>query len=371
MVNFSRSLLVTALAAGEVLAHPGANHKLEAERRAAAMSKVKTRSLGDCHAKMEARDVNAMAAQRRAAAVQQLTKKSIVARDYPDVLNVSHHSNLDVDQNVDPVVLFSGNNSCALIPETTQGPYYVTGEMIRSDVVEDQVGVPLYIDVQVIDTNTCEPLEGVAMDFWSCNATGQYSGIASQAGLDTTWLRGIQVSDAEGVVSYQSIMPGHYAGRTHHLHLLAHSPGNWTKLANGTITGGNSTPHIGQVFFDQDLVDELETLEPYSTNTQQWTLNDEDNIVKQEAEQTGVDPMANYVLLGDSLADGVFAWVSIGLDPTAQYEVDAAVQRVEGGGIVDDCFEMINLTPDDPALPPLPASCSSSPATTSTAAAAA
>lgn len=47
----------------------------------------------------------------------------------------------------------------------------VTGEMIRSDVTEDQEGVPLYMDIQMIDTNTCEPVPEVYIDFWHCNAT--------------------------------------------------------------------------------------------------------------------------------------------------------------------------------------------------------
>ncbi|KAK6208456.1 hypothetical protein LQW54_006802 [Pestalotiopsis sp. IQ-011] len=251
------------------------------------------------------------------------------------------------------------------------GPYHVSGEMIRSDTTEDQVGVPLYLDVQFIDTTTCEPVEGVAVDYWHANATGDYSGISSQAGLNTTWLRGIQVTDASGVVGFQGIIPGHYTGRTHHVDLLAHSPGNWTTLENGTITGGNNTPHIGQVFFDQDLVDEVETLSPYTLNTQSWTKTDEDNIFVQEAEATGVDPMANYVLLGDSVADGVLAWISVGIDPSAVYEVDSAVQHTADGGVEDPCFLMITLTPDDPDLPPLPASCTAASTATATATASA
>ncbi|KAH9905675.1 Intradiol ring-cleavage dioxygenase [Xylariomycetidae sp. FL2044] len=373
MVQLTSSLLLSAaaMAATGVVAHPGHDHGAEARARAAGLANLKTRSLSACAPQLEARGVSAAAAARRAAVVAELTKKTLVTRELDLALNTSHRSNLTgVTPETDPSLLFSGNGSCALVPETTQGPYYVSGELMRSDVVEDQVGVPLYLDVQMIDTTTCEPLEGVAVDFWSCNATGSYSGISSQAGLDTTWLRGIQASDADGVVAFKSIMPGHYSGRTHHLHLLAHSPGNWSLLDNGTITGGTSTPHIGQVFFDQDLLDELETLAPYTQNTQSWTKNDEDNIVVQEAEATGVDPMAEYVLLGDSLADGVFAWISVGIDPSAVYHVDAAVYRTEDGAREDACFEMINLTPDDPPLPDPPASCTATAAATSSTASA-
>ncbi|KAF9878237.1 hypothetical protein CkaCkLH20_04275 [Colletotrichum karsti] len=341
-----------------VSAHPGEDHAAEALRRRAALSKV--RSLSACSSALEERGITAASARRRHALASRMQKRTVLARDYDTALNTSHHSNLTgITTDVDPSIIFSGNQSCALVPETTQGPYYVTGEMIRSNVTEDQAGVPLYLDIQFIDVNSCSPVEGVAVDYWSANATGGYSGISSQAGLNTTWLRGIQITDEDGVAGFQGIIPGHYAGRTHHIHLLTHSPGNWTRLPNGTITGGNSTPHIGQVFFDQDLVNEVETLEPYTSNTQSWTKNDEDTIVLQEAIATGVDPMVNYVLLGNSVADGIFAWVSVGIDPTAVYEVDSAVRHTADGGIEDECYEMINLSPLDPALPPLPSYCSS------------
>ena len=37
----------------------------------------------------------------------------------------------------------------------------IDGEMIRKDIVEDQEGVPLYLDIQLIDTSTCEPVPAV------------------------------------------------------------------------------------------------------------------------------------------------------------------------------------------------------------------
>ena len=47
----------------------------------------------------------------------------------------------------------------------------VTGELVRQDITEDQQGVPLYMDFQLIDTNTCEPLPNIYTDIWYCNAT--------------------------------------------------------------------------------------------------------------------------------------------------------------------------------------------------------
>ena len=42
----------------------------------------------------------------------------------------------------------------------------VDGELIRSDITDDQEGVPLYADIELIDVNTCEPVTNVYMDFW-------------------------------------------------------------------------------------------------------------------------------------------------------------------------------------------------------------
>lgn len=70
--------------------------------------------------------------------------------------------------------IFAANTSCILTPEDTDGPYYVTGEQIRKDVTEGQVGVPLYLEVQYLDITTCLPVPEIYVDIWNCNATGVY-----------------------------------------------------------------------------------------------------------------------------------------------------------------------------------------------------
>ena len=122
---------------------------------------------------------------------------------------------------MDELELFGDNSSCLLQPEVTQGPYYVNGELIRKDVRENQEGVPLLLDIQVIDTTTCEPVPALYFDLWHCNATGVYSGVSASGNgdasdttnLDNTFLRGIQQTDLNGVVQFQTIVPGHYTGK--------------------------------------------------------------------------------------------------------------------------------------------------------------
>lgn len=62
--------------------------------------------------------------------------------------------------------LFAGNASCLLSPEVTQGPYFVSGEYIRRNLMEDQEGVEMIMDIQVLDMATCEPVVDVMVDFW-------------------------------------------------------------------------------------------------------------------------------------------------------------------------------------------------------------
>lgn len=53
-----------------------------------------------------------------------------------------------------------------LSPEVTEGPYYVAGEYVREDITEGQAGVPLTLDLQVLDIETCEPVVGAYTEIW-------------------------------------------------------------------------------------------------------------------------------------------------------------------------------------------------------------
>lgn len=94
---------------------------------------------------------------------------------------------------------------------------------------------------------------------------------------------------------------------------------NATELANGTLTGG-TVSHIGQFFFDQDLIDDVEATTPYSTNTQALTTNAEDHVFgEQETQGSTSDPVFEYVYIGDDLSDGLFSWIVVGINPSAEY----------------------------------------------------
>ncbi|KAJ5302380.1 hypothetical protein PENANT_c008G10717 [Penicillium antarcticum] len=337
---------------GLVSAHPGHDIKAEAAERATFLQNapIHARSLSQCASRLKARGHERRNVARREMAVKHLRRRRgidhagsyLKARSLAEDLNISHHSNLTgIDLSTDPSVLFASGGTCILAPDVTQGPYYVSGELVRKDVVESQDGVPLFMDIQLINTNTCEPLPDIYMDLWHCNATGVYSGIVAggngdssdEENINTTWLRGIQASDEDGVVHFESIFPGHYTGRTPHIHVLTHPKNETQVLANGTITGLYKThsSYVGQTFFDQDLITAVELTAPYNANTQQLTTNAEDGILSEEAET--IDPFMEYVYLGDDVSDGIFAWISVGVDPTADRDVTPAAYITEDGGV--------------------------------------
>lgn len=118
--------------------------------------------------------------------------------------------------------------------------------------------------------------------------------------------------------------------------VLTH-PANETILQkNGTISGlySSTSSHVGQTFFDQDLIAKVEKTSPYSTNTQDLTTNSEDSILSEEADT--IDPFMEYILLGDSVSDGIFAWISVGVDSTVDSSVTPAAYYTEEGGVENE-----------------------------------
>ncbi|KAI2604404.1 putative GPI anchored dioxygenase [Hypoxylon fragiforme] len=251
---------------------------------------------------------------------------------------------VDFDKDTPISDIFGSNTSCVLTPDNANGPYFVYQERIRSDVVEGTAGVPLHLELQFIDVQTCAPAgagagAGLLIDTWSCNATGAYSGVSArgEGGLGTTYLRGAQVADGDGVVSFDTIFPGHYQGRATHQHLIAHVGAR--VLPNGTYSGG-TVAHLSQLFFDQALRDAVEATPPYSANTIPHTPNLRDWFTGYAA-TPDYDPFPNYVMLGGSLDDGLFLWAELGLNTSSNWDYYApyAATWKEGGGYDNPDFD--------------------------------
>src|SRR5688572_8498891 len=120
----------------------------------------------------------------------------------------------------------SRSTSCVLTPQTGEGPFYFDPELVRSDITEGQAGVPLVLDIRVVTANDCAPIAKARVDVWHSDARGLYSGYSDQWGSGSsrrsvagkTFLRGTQFADAEGRVSFRTIYPSWYRGRTPHIH---------------------------------------------------------------------------------------------------------------------------------------------------------
>ncbi|RMZ83885.1 hypothetical protein DV737_g1427, partial [Chaetothyriales sp. CBS 132003] len=339
---FSASFLALLLPA--VLAHPGHNVAEEAAERAAYF-KLRPRTIGSCKNSLSARSRESANIARRHDLLKNLRAQLLVKRDFAEY-NFSHeYTGGNISTDTDPTTLFADNSSCVLQPDVTQGPYYVNGELIRKDIREDQEGVPLYLDLQILDTSTCEPVSDLYFDLWHANATGVYSGIvasgngnnADSSNINTTFLRGIQQTDSDGIVQFITNVPGHYTGRAPHIHILSHAPADTTVLSNDTLEIDGDTvvaSHVGQLFFDQDLLTEVSALSPYTSNTQDLTLNSDDSILAEEA--ASVDPFVEYALIGDTLSDGILAWISVGIDSNETSDITPAATYYASGGVENE-----------------------------------
>lgn len=267
-------------------------------------------------------------------------------------LNTCHDvTNMDdYTPSTSETTIFTSNSTSALTPETIIGPYFVEGELIRSDVTEEQGGVPVHLDIQFIDVENCNPVSNMLVDIWHANATGVYSGVAGSGGLNTTFLRGIQLTDFDGVTEFDTVFPGHYVGRTPHIHVVSRRGGEI--LDNGTYTGG-TVNHIGQLYFDQELIAAVGALEPYSQSTTPLTSNTEDFFTADEA-TTEYDPFLSYIQLSDNANDGLLMWITIGINTTADYDdlAYAAAHYYKEGGVANTEAMPIPTGAGAPPFPP-------------------
>jgi protocatechuate 3,4-dioxygenase beta subunit len=168
--------------------------------------------------------------------------------------------------------------ACVVVPELTEGPYYIDGEKVRSDIREDRPGTPLSLAIRVRNLAGCTPRANAVVDVWHCDATGNYSGFESQSSgangggpgggngpTDTKrYLRGSQITGADGIARFITIYPGWYRGRTVHVHVKVHI--------------GNSQVVTTQLFFDEAVTRAVYASGPYAGHTGQDTTNASDGI---------------------------------------------------------------------------------------------
>jgi protocatechuate 3,4-dioxygenase beta subunit len=169
--------------------------------------------------------------------------------------------------------------ACSLSPKMTIGPFFVDEGLKRSDIrggkgsdtpfIADALPLNLTIHAASTLTAGCPPIEGVQIDVWHCHAGGLYSDEQANDTLGQTWLRGYQLTDANGNVSFTTIYPGWYQGRTIHIHVLARY---YDSAGNTTYTFAT------QLYFDDAISDKVLANAPYDTRGERDTTNQEDGI---------------------------------------------------------------------------------------------
>jgi hypothetical protein len=163
--------------------------------------------------------------------------------------------------------------------------------------------------------------------------------MSDKANLNKGFLRGAQMTDEDGVVQFETIFPGHYAGRATHVHVMTHMGAKAEK--NNTLWHTSGT-HIGQIFFDQALITAAEKSAPYTTNRQGKTLNSADTILNVEAQTS--DPFLEWVQLGEDVSAGILAWYTIAVNTTFSRKVMAVASAFSEGG---------KMATDNPKVPGL------------------
>ena len=168
--------------------------------------------------------------------------------------------------------IVSANGACIADPPETNGPYPADGSntangvlsnvlgvdgVARPDIrtsfgayITTATGVPMSLTLSLVDVNTnCVPLAGYVIYIWHCDKDGKYS--IYDLPYDN-YLRGLQVADANGQVTFTTIFPGCYTGRYPHIHFEVYpSIEAATSYRNAALTSQLAMPaDISKTVYD-------------------------------------------------------------------------------------------------------------------------
>ena len=220
----------------------------------------------------------------------------------------------------------AGGNAAAAdtleeVESETAGPYPADGSngpdvrtldgIVRRDIRSSfgtasgtAAGVPLEFSLTVLDL-TGAPVADAAVYAWHCDRDGNYS-LYSTGITDQNYLRGIQVTDSTGRVSFTSIFPACYSGRWPHIHFEVYS-----SLANAT-SGDGPIVKTSQIAIPEDAADLVYATDGYSqsvANLGQVSLAT-DNVF-------GDDSAARELAtVTGNVTDGFTAQLTVAVDPS-------------------------------------------------------
>mgnify|MGYP001339412810 FL=1 len=144
---------------------------------------------------------------------------------------------------------------CVANPAETEGPFPADGTNVRAGqtvnilteqgVIREDIrtsiggltpvaeGVPVTLEITLVDVGrACAPLGGMAVYVWQCDAEGVYSIYGAQ---DRNYLRGVGVTDAEGLVQFTTVFPACYDGRWPHVHFEVFSSAEMAVSGKGAL----------------------------------------------------------------------------------------------------------------------------------------
>lgn len=183
---------------------------------------------------------------------------------------------------------------------------------IDSDTAAE--GVPLSLTLTLLDmSNDNAPMEGAAVYIWHCDAPGRYS-MYDSALENETYLRGVQIADKYGQVTFDTIFPGCYAGRWVHIHFEVFPD-------RESISDSTNNVLTSQIAFDEETAAAV-----YADSVYGDSLNNLNNIT---LESDGVfsdgweQQMAE--IEGDT-TKGYVASIEVPIDPTTEQD-----QSMSGG----------------------------------------
>ena len=209
----------------------------------------------------------------------------------------------------------AGEGTCVLWPQLDEGPYYFDPKQVSRDITGGRPGLPLKLTIKVQEFGSCKPFANARVDIWHADAGGIYSGYSGQGDKQDvstkgeTYLRGTQITDAGGEVTFNTIYPGWYPGRTPHIHVKAFL--------------GNKMVVTGQAFFPDAFSARIyHAKAPYSARPAADTTNAVDGIFG-DGEKNG----GGTVLALTEAGGGVEGRLTISVDATGQ-----AARKAEGWG---------------------------------------
>lgn len=163
---------------------------------------------------------------------------------------------------------FAGLGTCVLLPAAGAGPFGLEEQFVRRDITEGYPGHALRLGIRVLDAD-CLAVPGAAVEIWHTDASGDYSafednGNGKDEAAGTTFLRGTQIADEDGIVEFHTIYPGWYPGRTVHIHVR--------------VRVDESLVLTSQLYLDDAYTAQVFTEPAYADNGQPDTTNATDGL---------------------------------------------------------------------------------------------